>query len=91
MTPPDPAKSLADLLEDFPDFVCRHNPCLHTPWQATRVQFGGPSGGGYIVIRAKTAQGLRDFIEGALQMEAQLAAEAAARVPVTDTAGRCVL
>ncbi|TDD27370.1 hypothetical protein E1287_34710 [Actinomadura sp. KC06] len=90
MTPPEPAKSLAELLEDFPDFACRYDPCLRAPWEATRKEFGGPAGGGYIVMRAETAPGLRDLIDGALQMEAQRAAEGAARAVGTGTSGRCV-
>ncbi|MFA1545393.1 hypothetical protein [Actinomadura chokoriensis] len=67
------------LRADHPDWVIQHMPAANLPWEARRKPFRMPPTGGYGWIHADTADRLAELIGGALQVEAQLAVETAAR------------
>ncbi|SFO91115.1 hypothetical protein [Actinomadura madurae] len=75
------AQQTADLRAEFPVRRFHH----HTPdaidldWEAKRPPYRFPPAGGYAWIRAESAPVLRQFLGGAAQAKARLAAEEAIR------------
>ncbi|TDC96566.1 hypothetical protein [Actinomadura sp. 7K507] len=69
----------AELRAEYPDWVIQHMPEANLPWEARRLPFRLPPLGGYGWLHADTAHRLRELIGGALQAEAQHAAEDASR------------
>ena len=77
-TAPD-LDALNRLRADYPDWAIQHLPAAGLPWEARRLPFRRPPSRGFTAINAATHEHLRDLIGGVLQVEAQAAAEGAAR------------
>lgn len=68
-------EALNQLRADYPDWVIQHMPPANLPWEARRKPFRMPPRGGFTWLNAATPDHLRELIGGALQIEAQAAAE----------------
>lgn len=73
------AADLARLRADYPDWAITHLPSADHPFEARRRPSRWPTGGGFSWITAPSPERLGDLIGGALQVEAQAAAEGTAR------------
>lgn len=72
-------EQVAALTAAHPDWFIHYLPEAQLPWEARRLPFRLPESGGYMWLNAPNPERLADLIGGALQLEAQLATEDAAR------------
>ncbi|WP_433229074.1 hypothetical protein [Actinomadura formosensis] len=64
-------KALAKLRSDFPDWVFQHGvpDAVDLAWEARRMPFRYPSGGGVSWVRAASAERLRELLDATAEIE----------------------
>ncbi|MFE9099822.1 hypothetical protein [Actinomadura geliboluensis] len=73
------ATPVQQLAADYPGWFIQYFEYANLPWEARRMPFQVPAIGGITWLSAPSPERLRDLLDGAEQVEAQLAVEEAAR------------